>query len=273
MDWSGVQLAVDISDYRATGQEVEIPLQGGNLSQVLRVGDTVRRNAGPWTPAVHALLRHLEDKGFQGAPHVHGIDPNGREVLTYFEGDVFGYPMPDFVWSEETLVAVARLLRNYHDAVRSFVPPPDATWQVLLGAPTSGPIVCHNDIAPYNTVFREGTPVGFIDWDTAAPGPALYDVAVAAWRWVPLQDASWAPVQDQPGRLLLFCDAYGLTRTEREQLLPFVRQSQQAALDTIETWGPAGKPGWDRLWRIGHADAMRDCLVWVEENMERLLDR
>lgn len=30
----------------------EIPLDGGNMSSgVVRVGDTVRRPAGPWTPA------------------------------------------------------------------------------------------------------------------------------------------------------------------------------------------------------------------------------
>lgn len=36
----------------------EIPLRGGNMnSGVVRVGDTVRRRAGPWTPAVCALLQ------------------------------------------------------------------------------------------------------------------------------------------------------------------------------------------------------------------------
>lgn len=34
----------------------EIPLGGGNVSGgVVRIGDTVHRPAGPWTPAVHAL--------------------------------------------------------------------------------------------------------------------------------------------------------------------------------------------------------------------------
>jgi hypothetical protein len=33
---------------------------GGNLNDAVRVGGTVRRRAGPWTPAVHALLRFLE---------------------------------------------------------------------------------------------------------------------------------------------------------------------------------------------------------------------
>jgi hypothetical protein len=47
----------------------EIPLDGGNMSSgVVRVGDTVRRPAGPWTPTVHALLGHLHAAGFRGAP-------------------------------------------------------------------------------------------------------------------------------------------------------------------------------------------------------------
>jgi hypothetical protein len=42
---------------------VEIRLDGGNAGGAVRVGDTVRRTAGPWTPAVHALLAHLAGKG------------------------------------------------------------------------------------------------------------------------------------------------------------------------------------------------------------------
>ena len=65
----------------------EIPLLGGNVTEaVVRVGDTVRRPVGEWTPAVHALLHHLEDVGFSAAPRVLGIDAQGREVLTYCEG-------------------------------------------------------------------------------------------------------------------------------------------------------------------------------------------
>jgi hypothetical protein len=51
------------------------------LTEVERVGDTIRRGTGPWTPAVHALLRHLEAVGFDAAPRVLGFDEQGREVL------------------------------------------------------------------------------------------------------------------------------------------------------------------------------------------------
>ncbi len=62
--------------------EIEIPLPGGTVNEVVvRVGNTVRRSTGPWTPAVHALLRHLESVGFEYSPRVLGFDAKGREVF------------------------------------------------------------------------------------------------------------------------------------------------------------------------------------------------
>jgi hypothetical protein len=61
----------------------EIPLDGGNMSGgVVRVGDTVRRPAGPWTPAVHALLDHLHGVGFHGAPRPLGLDDRGARCTS-----------------------------------------------------------------------------------------------------------------------------------------------------------------------------------------------
>src|SRR2546423_14571099 len=76
-----------------TVTQQEIPLLGGNTSTVVRVGDTVRRNAGPGTPAVHALLRHLEDVGFTGAPRALGTDERGREGLSSLERERGGAPV------------------------------------------------------------------------------------------------------------------------------------------------------------------------------------
>ena len=70
------------------GEETaETTFADGNVSAVVRVGNTVRRAPGPWTPAVHALLRHLERAGFLGAPRARGFDERGREVLTFVEGE------------------------------------------------------------------------------------------------------------------------------------------------------------------------------------------
>ena len=67
--------------------EPEIPLEGGSHSGVVRVGETVRRETRPWSSSVHDLLRHLDREGFAGAPRALGFDDQGREVLTYIEGE------------------------------------------------------------------------------------------------------------------------------------------------------------------------------------------
>lgn len=247
----------------SSGQE-PIRLPGGNVSPVFRVGDTVRRATGPWTPAVHALLRHLERSGFQGAPRVFGIDGEGRETLSYIDGFVpYAPDIPGEIWSDDALVSAARLVRAYHDAVRSFEPPADAQWRFCPGAPTAGEIVCHNDIAPWNTVYREHLPVSFIDWDFAAPAPAVWDVAYAAWRFVPLYydgipgSAAEADPAECARRLKLFCDAYGLD--DRTGLLGVIQERQQAMYDTVRIWGEAGVPAFAEMWKTGHAVApLRD---------------
>ena len=50
----------------------------------------MRRPVHGNSPLVHALLKHLEDVGFAGAPRFLGIDSAGREVLTYVAGEVAG---------------------------------------------------------------------------------------------------------------------------------------------------------------------------------------
>jgi hypothetical protein len=65
----------------------EHPLGGGNVAAgIVRVGDTVRKPAGYWTPAVEALLSHLWRRGFTGAPRPLGRDVEGRQVLEYVPG-------------------------------------------------------------------------------------------------------------------------------------------------------------------------------------------
>src|SRR4051794_37972684 len=155
--------------------EQETRFADGNLSDVVRVGDTVRRVPGTWSLAVHALLRHLESVGFDGAPRFLGIDARGREVLSFVAGETVRPDIPD--WSEELLDGVGRLLRRYHEAAAGFVPLADAAWQRGVGAPTGGEVICHNDVGPWNVVVRGGEPVALIDWDLAAPGPRVWDMA------------------------------------------------------------------------------------------------
>ena len=93
----------------------EHPLGGGNVAAgVVRVGDTVRKPAGFWTPAVDALLTHLRRAGFTGAPRPLGRDGQGRQVLEYVPGPV----AMDQPWLDEAgLHRVGRLISELHDFI------------------------------------------------------------------------------------------------------------------------------------------------------------
>jgi Phosphotransferase enzyme family len=247
--------------------EIEIPLERGNTSSVWRRGATIRRSTGPWTPAVHGLLRHLEAAGFQGAPRVLGLDEQGREVLTYLEGEVPDYPTAPELWSEGVLEEVAGLLRRLHDATIG-LEVPGGDWREGAAAPEGGEVICHNDVAHYNTVFQAGRPVAFIDWDFAAPGPRAWDVAYAAYRFMPLVPDQAAvgfgavlPV-DRAGRLRRLCDSYGLV--DRAGLVDTILRRVQAVCDLIVSQAAKGDPFFQQHLAEGHLDSYRRDLVFMQ---------
>ena len=212
-------------------------LPGGNLGGAVRVGDTVRKPAGRSTPAIHSLLQHLEQAGLEGAPRSLGVDEQDRHVLGYLEGETVGdhEPWPSWCWSDETAVEVAGWLRRYHDTVASFVPPPDADWRYRREL-RPGWVVCHNDIAPYNVVWRDGL-VGLIDWDIASPGDPHGDVAQAAWQFAPLHhtrlaEALGADPRDALRRVRLLLDSYGID--DRAPFVDLIPERIEASIAGIE---------------------------------------
>ena len=194
-------------------------LPGGNMNTVVRVGATVRRTPGPWTPQVHRLLAHLRASGIQEAPAPLGFDAEGREVLTFIPGLVGNDPVPAALRTDEVLVSAARLLRRIHDATVSVA----ASWLDGWQAPTREPVevICHGDFAPYNCVFDDDRLVGVIDFDFAHPGSRHWDVAYALYRFAPLMAPSnpdsFGTIAAQCRRARLFCDAYGVQ--DRGQLV------------------------------------------------------
>ncbi|MEU8059760.1 phosphotransferase [Microbispora bryophytorum] len=228
-------------------------LPGGNTNGAVRVGDTVRRVPGPWTPAVHALLRHLEDAGFDRAPRARGFDDQGREVLSYLPGEVVGTarPWPAWVHGDATLRQVAGWLRDFHTAVASFVPPPDAVWREgETWRP--GLIVGHNDAAPYNAAWGDGRLIGFFDWDFAAPVAPEWDLAFTAFSWVPLHARhvvaadGFTAFAERPRRLRLFLDAYGWDGPAG-RFIETVRQRVSASADGIRRLAAAGDSAYRKL--------------------------
>ncbi len=240
-------------------------LSGGNMNAPIRRGDRVHREAGPWTPTIHALLRHVRARGLAWAPEPFGFDEQGREVIAFVEGDVYNDALPDWIWSDEVLLAAVRMLRTFHDAAVDFDfrPPPDgpAVWQLPAHEPAE--TICHNDFAPYNWVFRDRRLAGVIDWDTASPGPRVWDLAYLAYRLVPLAapsnpEALPSTEDERRRRLRLLCEAYGHEIEPNALLSAAVRRLDELAdftLSRAEAGGPAEL--------LGHVELYRTDARWI----------
>jgi Ser/Thr protein kinase RdoA (MazF antagonist) len=257
--------------------DAEHPLAGGNVGGAVRVGDTVRRPTGPWTPAVHALLRHLEAEGFAASPRVMGIDDRGREILSYLEGDTVGDAelWPAWTRADETLQQVGRLLADYHRAVAGFEPPAGTRWRFTDRGQQPGEVICHNDCAPYNVVWRDGRIVGLFDWDVAGPGDPLQDLAFAAWQWVPLHEPAqrepgWDRPPDLTGRLLVLTEGYGLTREAAARFVEMIPARMRLSVERIAAGAEAGDPGLSSLRHRGYLDDMRRSVEHVESILPTL---
>lgn len=243
----------------------EEQLTGGNThAEIVRIGTTVRRPTGPWTPNVHELLRHLERAGFDGAPRAHGIDDQGREVITYVEGPVVHPARHDLIADDAALGDVARTIRAYHDVVEAFVPL-EGPWSDLAHDPV-GPheIVCHGDLAPWNLV-RTAHGWVFIDWDTAAPGRRSWDLGWAVMTLVPFFDGSGLDPQRVAERLKVFCDAYGPHLIDRD-LIGVAAERAVHDLGLIEGRGGRGEMPFARLLAEGHARTWRRTLARIDEH-------
>jgi Ser/Thr protein kinase RdoA (MazF antagonist) len=221
--------------------EAEVPLAGGRVTRVVRVGNTVRRPPRLNAEFIHALLDHLAAIGFDGAPRFLGSDEQGRDILSWLEGDV-----PDELgWHDDVvLFAAGRLIRRFHDA----------TMRLLARNAPGLEVVCHNDLSPCNFVFQAGIPVALIDFDTAAPGTRRMDLAYAAWCWLDLGNVEIA-AGEQRRRLELFTSAYGV-ETDPATMKEAILTRQQMLTAEGECTG-----------RVAMAQWARACCAWTAENL------
>lgn len=254
-----------MGDHGAAGEREQV-LAGGNMGGAVRVGATVRRGAGAWSPTIQRLLRHLRQCGLDWVPEPLGRDAAGRDSVSYLPGDVPQYPLPDWVWTESVLVDAARRLAQLHAAGADF-DTTAAVWQLPAHEPAE--VVCHNDFAPYNMVFTGGRLTGVVDWDTASPGPRVWDLAYLAYRLVPLThpdnaDGRPGTLSGRARRLGLLCEAYGHDLSPAAVLPVAVRRLDELAAFTLaradagqeELRGHVGLYRRDALWIRSRTDAL-----------------
>jgi aminoglycoside phosphotransferase (APT) family kinase protein len=180
--------------------------------------------------------------------------------LSFLDGHVAWEPVQSSgVSSEQSLVRVARLVRQFHDLT--------AATPLAAG----GEVICHNDLSPKNTVYRKTgaglRPVAFIDWDGATPGERIHDVAHVCWQYLGLGPGV-TDVDRASRRVRMICDAYGLSG--RDALVETILWWQDRCWRGIEARAAAGEPAMVRLRDDGAARSVRDAYRWVEQHRDEL---
>lgn len=257
-------------------------LEGGNVNHIVRRANTVLRPTGYWSPCVHELLKHLEKQGFEGAPRFLGIDDSDREVLTFVSGEVPGNGYPElepYMWSDETLAGLARLLRRFHDATEGSTLITEGRWQLSYADVGQHEVICHNDAALYNVVFQEETPVALIDFDMAGPGPRMWDIAYSLYTSVPL--ASFAPehssgttveyqsnlhAAERRRRIHLFFEAYGIPIPN--ELRQWMIQRLTTLCDTLSNGAADGNAAFQKMVDEGHLAHYESEIRFVTDHFE-----
>lgn len=231
------------------------------------VDGLVLRPARPWTATVHALLRHLRAQGLSCVPDPVDVR-DGIEGVGLLEGDT-GTACWRHQLTEDAVRSAGALLRRVHDATEGFQAPADADW-AFPPAPGSV-IVTHGDPGPWNFVWRDGEPVGLIDWDYAAPAPAIDDVAYAVGMFAPCcsdQEArevhGFRSPPDRRARARAFAAGYGLGGTVG--LVDRVVERQEATVRRIADLAGRGHEPWASWVRAGHLDEAKARSRWTRQH-------
>jgi Predicted aminoglycoside phosphotransferase len=234
----------------------------GNVGGVFKVGDTVHRPVGAWTPAVHALLEHLAPR-LPHVPRVLGFDEQGREVLDFMPGRVIEQPRESL--SGTQIVSLVTWARDFHAAVADFSHP--GPWRYFpVPEPT---LIGHNDIAPYNSCFDGDDLVGVFDWDLSGPTNPLNELAFMAWNCVPL----WADIgaDNAARRLTMITETYG-GFGPREVLLA-VPGRIQLMIAGIVAAAAAGDPGMMNLVEGGEPERDRVSVAGLKSRIPAILSQ
>ena len=247
----------------------------GRVTEFTRVGDTVRRPATANTESMRQLLLHLERSGFDGAPRVVGSEPGGGLVLTWIDGWV---PTDPEGWRLDlgALETVGELLRAYHDRVQGFAP--EAGFEEGPQSVTEGQIVCHDDIAPRNTVFSDGQAVAFIDWNGIFVSEPAWDLAHAVWQFGPVCADNDPLVRDWPGppkrleRIAALLRGYRLDASQAQHLSDMVVEVIDGCRRSVGRKAAAGMPAFVRMKDEGVMDDLDRHRQAAEQHCSLIVD-
>jgi len=107
-----------------------------------------------------------------------------------------------------------------------------------------------------------------IDFDTAAPGPRLYDIAYAVYSFVPLftddgcRRSDVTQIPDRAHKLRLFCEAYG--REYCDGVVDMIIQRLKDVCEYIEAKAAEGDKRFQRKVAEGHVKGYETVIAFVD---------
>jgi aminoglycoside phosphotransferase (APT) family kinase protein len=245
-------------------------LNGGRENKVFKTKDHVIRPSGAWTPHVHRFLHFLIQEGFTVVPRPYGTNEKGEEILSFVQGEVYNDPLPEFMLEDKMIRSSARLLRRFHDVSERYIDRLTNQEAWMLSARDPIEVLCHGDFAPYNVTIVDGEAFGIIDFDTLHPGPKLWDIAYAVYRWVPISiptnpDSRFS-LEDQILKAKLFLDTYGVNAEERELLPQTMVDRLTSLVHYMKTQAENGNCDFQKNIDEGHLEIYLNDIEFIHQN-------
>lgn len=226
-------------------------LKGGQNTTVIKIGNSVHRTMSSNSQFVHEILQFLEKKNYKYSPRYLGIDPEGREVLSFFEGET-GHSI---TWTKESLIQVITMMRELHDT----------TFNTDLSGKNK--VICHRDIAPWNIIFLNNQPVGFIDFDGAEPGSRTDDLAY--FIWTALEVGARSNDQNIFDKIIILCKSYG--EIDPEKFITSLVQEQRKVLKHRKYLAAHSDKQELQIFSRERVNSIEADIQWVENNRKILL--
>lgn len=249
-------------------------LSGGRAGKIYRQAESVIRPANHWTRDVHQFLNFLHECGADFVPKPVRINDN-TEIISFMPGEVFNYPLPEHLLKDSMLVSAAKLLLRLHSYSEKYVSTLTTHEKWMLPAITPVEVLCHGDFAPYNVTIMDGEAVGIIDFDTLHPGPKMWDIAYAIYRWVPFKNPnnpdSYGSLQEQIRRTKLFLDTYGVNTEDRHTFVEVLLKRLERLTEFMIQEAGSGNDDFQHHIEQGHLQLYLSDIEYLKCNTDEII--
>ncbi|MFS1513730.1 aminoglycoside phosphotransferase family protein [Chengkuizengella sp. SCS-71B] len=243
-------------------------LTGGRIGKIHKIGETVVRPSNKWTKDIHCFLQFLHEEGVNFVPKPYGINEKEEEIISFMPGDVFNYPLPEKLLTDSMIVSSSKLLLEFHKYSEKYVTRLTNDEQWMLSETYPIEVMCHGDFAPYNVTVENNEATGIIDFDTLHPGPKMWDIAYAIYRWVPFD--YHGNLKEQIRKSKLFLDTYGVDSESKNSFVGVLIKRLKSLIDFMRFEASNGNKDFQLHIEEGHIELYLNDIGYLERNEEQI---